>query len=241
MKHTILALTYCIVALNAQSQTVKTQLYFIPGLGTDYHIFEPYQFDTSKYEIHHIRYTLPDAGTSMTSYAHQLSYQIDTSRPFVLIGASLGGMLAVEMADFLKADNVFIIASAKMRCELPFRYRFQSKLPIQRLISGNVIKKSTQLLQPIVEPDRNQAKEVFIDMLDEKDPEFMKGATDMILGWNREEYSDKVIHIHGDHDHTIPIRNVKPDYVVPKGSHVMCLTESGQINAIIANELNHKH
>lgn len=232
------ALLCCIIALNAKSQPVKTQLYFIPGLGTDYRIFEPYQFDTSKFEVYHVRYTLPDEGTSMTSYAHQLSSQIDTSRPFVLIGASLGGMLAVEMADFLNPGQVFIVASAKARCELPLRYRFQAKLPIQRLVNGKVIKRSTQILQPIVEPDRNQAKDVFIDMLNEKDPEFMKRATDMILGWNREEYSDKVIHIHGDRDHTIPIRNVKPDYIVEGGSHVMCLTRGEEIRHLITCRLS---
>lgn len=238
MKHSILALLCCIVALNAKSQSVKTQLYFIPGLGTDYRIFEPYQFDTSKFEVYHVRYTLPDEGTSMTYYAHQLSNQIDTSRPFVLIGASLGGMLAVEMADFLNPDQVFIVASAKTRCELPLRYRFQAKLPIQRLVSGRVIKRSTQILQPLVEPDRNQAEDVFIDMLNDKDPEFMKRATDMILGWNRVEYSNKIIHIHGDRDHTIPIRNVKPHYIVRGGSHVMCLTRSEEINNLISNRLS---
>lgn len=54
----------------------------------------------------------------------------------------------------------------------------------------------------------------------------MKREVDMIVNWNRVSYSDKIIHIHGNKDNTLPIFEVNPDYVIDNGSHVMAYTRS---------------
>jgi surfactin synthase thioesterase subunit len=69
----------------------------------------------------------------MYSYAKKLSHQIDTTQPFILIGVSLGGMLATEMTDFIQPEKTIIISSAKNKYELPHRYRFQNIVPIYYL------------------------------------------------------------------------------------------------------------
>ena len=60
----------------------------------------------------------------------------------------------------------------------------------------------------------------------------------MIINWDRTTYSDKIIHIHGDNDHTIPIKNVRYDYLMEEGSHMMMITRAGEINQIIDHILN---
>ncbi|MCB9263332.1 MAG: alpha/beta hydrolase [Flavobacteriales bacterium] len=231
----LMTLTLFLTSLVAFAQT--KHIYCIPGTGTDYRIFTKMVFDTG-YVVHYVDYVLPDSGSSMNDYAHKLAEQIDTTQPYIIIGASLGGMLAVEMADFLHPEKVILIASAKTVDELPYRYKFQKKVPIQRLVSGEVIKTSTLILQPLVEPDRNKEKETFIAMLHDKDPIFMKRAVDMILDWERTEYdSTLIVHIHGNHDKTIPYRNVTADYTIEKGSHVMCFTRSEEISAIVREVL----
>jgi len=94
-------------------------------------------------------------------------------------------------------------------------------------------KKGAQLMQPIVEPDRNKEKETFKAMLKDKDPDFLRITIDMILNWKREDYSDKIIHIHGDNDKTIPHRNVKYDYLIENGSHMMTLTRGEEISSLV--------
>ena len=59
----------------------------------------------------------------------------------------------------------------------------------------------------------------------------------MILRWERENYNENIIHIHGTHDHTIPIVNVNAHYKIEKGSHVMTLTRGEELNKVIKQTL----
>ena len=92
-------------------------------------------------------------------------------------------------------------------------------------------------LQPIVEPDRNRAKETFKSMLKAKDPLFLKRTVDMIVTWDRHEYPPSIIYIHGDGDHTLPIRNIDVDHVIEGGSHMMTLTEGEMLSELIRSIL----
>lgn len=234
-----LLLLSVITPKNLIAQTTKPTIYLIPGLGTDERLFSKLDIDTS-YPIETICYTLPEKGATMEDYAMELVKQMDTTKPFILIGSSLGGMLSTELSDIKNLQQTILIASAKNRNELPYRYRFQRVVPIHKLVGKNAIKSGTRLLQPIVEPDRNVEKELFLSMLDQKDPEFMKRAVEMILLWDRETYSDKIVHIHGSNDKTLPIRYVDPQIVIENGSHVMTLANadliSMHINQILKNQ-----
>jgi len=170
----------------------------------------------------------------MNEYAHELAKQIDTTRTFYLVGVSLGGMLATEIGEFLHPKKIILISSAKNRKELPGGYRFQKTIPFYKLISGNLSKKGALFFQPIFEPDRNYDKETFISMLTDKDPDFLKRTIAMIIEWEkREGIYDNIIHIHGESDNTIPIRNVEYDYMIKEGSHMMILTRGKEISILI--------
>lgn len=223
-------ITYC---SNAQS---KVTVYFIPGLGTDYRIFTKIKLDDT-YEVKYLHYVTPKKNATIKEFAHVMAKQIDTTSKYVIVGASLGGMLATEMIEFMSPEKVILIASAKSRLEFPNLYRFQKVIPLQKLVSGEKIKKSTGFLQSRVEPDCKNGDGIYETMLDEKDPVFMKRAVDMIVNWDRVNYSNKIIHIHGNKDNTLPIRKVKPDYVIDNGSHVMAYTRSEEISMIINNVL----
>jgi pimeloyl-ACP methyl ester carboxylesterase len=210
-------------------------IYLIPGQGSDYRIFQNLRLD-DKYELRRISYSVPPKGMSLKEFSKRLSTQIDTTRAYTLIGVSLGGMIATEMSVFMEPDQVIIISSAKCRQELPGRYKFQKKMPLYKLITPDLAKRGAQLLQPIVEPDRNNAKETCKSMLEDKDPFFIKRTITMIMEWERTECPDDIIHIHGDKDHTIPVGNVKYDFLIEDGSHMMVLTRAGEVSGLI-NEI----
>ena len=176
----------------------------------------------------------------MPEYAHTLAKQIDTTEKFILIGVSLGGMLATEMSTFLSPEKVILISSAKHRNELPGSYRFQQKIPIYKIVSPGMSKLGARILQPIVEPDRRHEKETFKAMLKDKDPHFLRRTIEMILTWEREMSPKNIVHIHGEKDSTVPIKNVKYDYLVPHGSHMMTLTRGEEISELIADILSKK-
>lgn len=215
----------------------QVRVYFFHGQGSDERVFSKIQLD-SNFRAVHVIYPLPEKGTTLHDYAAIIGRQIDTSGRYIFIGYSLGGMICSELADHFKPEKIILISSAKCRSELPFRYRFQKTIPVNKTIPKGLIKRGALILQPLVEPDRNKNKAVFISMMKDKDPRYLKRTADMIINWDKKDYSKKIIHIHGNNDHTIPVENVKADYIIDNGSHMMVLTRGDEINKLI-NEIVH--
>jgi len=237
-KKLVILLICGFLSITLFSQKTSKILYLIPGQGSDYRIYKYFKFEN--YDTVHIRYIIPDKDETMKSYAHKLARQIDTSADFSIIGVSLGGMLAVEMSEFLHSEKTIIISSAKNRNELPFRYRFMKKVPLNKLFGGSFLRAVAPLAQILVEPDSKNERTICKAMLKDKNKLFMKRSVNMIINWERESCDTNIIHIHGKKDHTIPLRNVKnPDYIVKGGSHMMTLTRGNELPEIVKNFLNH--
>jgi len=209
-----------------------TLVYLFPGQGSDYRLFKNLGLPEG-YQPVHVSYPVPDKKEDLHSYALRFLPEINTSGPYVLLGVSLGGMICTELTDTLSPVKTILISSAKTREELPGRYTFNSKVPLNRIVPKGVVKASARLLQGIVEPDRKHDKETFKSMLKEKDPLYLKRTVEMITHWERTTYPDRIVHIHGNNDHTIPVRNVKVDYLVEGGSHMMMITRADEINELV--------
>jgi len=214
--------------INPQLITIN----LIPGQGSDRRIFSELNFE-GNHEINHLTYLIPHKAESLGAYSKRMAAQIDPSKKNIIIGVSLGGMIATEMHEIVKPEKTIIISSAKSYQELPIQYRLQRLIPFYRILSNNLAQKAALFVQPIVEPDRNKRKELFISMLSDKNPVFLNRAIGMIINWQREKYPDNIIHIHGDNDKTIPIKNVKYDYLIENGSHMMTLTRAEELNDIL--------
>jgi len=235
-KRIVVISIFLFITLSLNSQTKPKKLYLIPGQGSDYRIYKYFNFEN--FDTVHIEYIIPDENETMKSYAKRLAEQIDTSKRFSIIGVSLGGMLAVEMSEFLNPEEVIIISSAKNRNELPFRYKFMRKVPLNNIFGGNFLRSVAPFAQLIVEPDSKKEREFCVSMLKGKNEIFMKRSVNMIINWEREKNNTNVIHIHGDNDHTIPIRNVNDvTFEVKNGSHMMTLTKGEQIKNIVKEYL----
>jgi len=216
----------------AQQKTI----YLLSGHGSDERIFEELNI-LDKYELVYIEYHVPEEGQTMASYAYDLASQIDDSSPFIVMGVSLGGMLASEINDVKRAEKVILISSAKSKLELPKRYTFMKRFPIYKWLPPKFYSLGARIAQPIVEPDRKSHKSTFVSMLRAKDPLFLKRAVHMIVTWERKRYTDNIIHIHGDKDHTLPYRLIKDAIMLEKGSHMMALTRASDISRILSTIL----
>jgi pimeloyl-ACP methyl ester carboxylesterase len=238
MRRGVLILMLVVIGKLIAAQQV-TRVYLIPGQGSDYRIYKNIQFD-EQFDTIHIQYITPLPLESMHDYAQRLSAQIDTTTPFYIIGVSLGGMLATEMYDIVHPEKIIVISSATDSTEIPTMYQFFNEYPVHRYIPASVFKYSTFIMQPIYEPDRKLERTTCNAMINDKELVFIKRATEMIVGWQRapeDNVGKQIIHIHGDNDHTLPINNIKCDYIIPAGSHMMALTQAAAISEIINKEL----
>lgn len=216
----------------------KIHIYAFPGQGADRRLFDSLRIDSS-YVLQVIEYGTPEKGMNLQSFARSLAQHIDTTNPFVLLGVSLGGMICVELAEFLNPIKTIIISSAKNRSELPKKYKFQKAIPVYQIFPAQTLLWGAKIMQPIVEPDRNKNEEVFKSMLSGKSAKYMKRTIALIIHWERKENSKFIYHIHGTEDNTIPVKNIKkPFATISQGSHMMTLTKgievSKQISSILA-------
>ena len=214
------------------------RIYLFPGQGSDERIFQGLHFDSVRYEVIAIDYPRPHRGESMSSYADRLQPQIDTALPYTFIGVSLGGMISQELCRKLDPEQVIAISSITERQELPPFYRSQRWLPFYRLMPAGIIKMGSRIAQPLFEPDRKAFAPLFRSMLKDKDAKFIKRAIGMIAAWRPPEHQNKVIHIHGDDDHTLPIRRSDAEHVISGGSHMMARTCSNLLQPILDHYLS---
>ncbi|MCT4560228.1 MAG: alpha/beta hydrolase [Crocinitomicaceae bacterium] len=208
----------------------QTKIYCLPGQGADKRQFADLVFP-EEYEVICLEYGTPEKNQSMHDFAKTLIPQIDTTEKFILLGVSLGGMLCVELNDFVNPEMTILISSAPTRLDLPSRYRFQKRFPLFKIVPKRMIRGGAMALQPIVEPDRKAKKELFKSMLKAKTPEYMKRTVAMIVQWDRTQTHANIIQIHGNKDHTLPLKNIQnAQIIIDGGSHMMVLTRAQQIS-----------
>jgi hypothetical protein len=214
----------------ARFPSSDTLIYLFPGQGADCRLFKYIKFP---YDTAHLEFPVPEKNSSLREYAHGFIPRIDTSRTIILIGVSLGGMICSELADTLEPEITILISSAKHRAELPGRYKFQKTIPLNKIIPKGMTKWGAKVLAPIVEPARKQDAETFNSMIEAKDPAYLKRTVDMVINWDKDSYDNNIIHIHGDKDHTLPYRNVRYDYLVENGTHMMVYIRGDEISKLI--------
>ncbi len=230
LQKTILSLTCYLLCTNLSAQNKK--LYMIPGQGSDTRLFKHLVIEG--YDTVGINYVIPEKNEGMNDLARRMASEIDTTESFALLGVSLGGMLAMEMCSFMNPDKIILISSAKNENEIPKMYRMFRKLPINKIIGGNFLKFCTVLFQPIYEPLGKEDQILWRTMFKEKDPKFMKRASDCIINW--EGYANEgidILHIHGSKDRTLPIKNIGEHERIENGTHIMTLTEAEKISELV--------
>src|SRR5690349_4085773 len=101
---------------------LKPHIYLIPGLGADSRLFGRIQWPEG-YSVTSLRWIEPaDTDEPISEYARRMRGQLDSSTPFILIGVSLGGIMAIEIARYMKPEKIIIISSIKHRREKPFYF-----------------------------------------------------------------------------------------------------------------------
>ena len=232
MKSIILYVVFLVISINGFSNQ-KTNVYLFHGQGSDYRIFSKLKLDSNLFDTTFIVYPKMERRVSLNKYAKLIIPQINTSQNYVFIGVSFGGMLVSELSAYMSPQKSIIISSAQNKNEIPSRYKFMKVIPIHKLVPAFMYKAGARIAQPIFEPDRKNEKEIFKAMLNDKKAYFFKGVTKMMIDWDNYEFNENIIHIHGANDHTLPIKKVKANYSIEKGSHMMLLTRADEINQLI--------
>ncbi len=215
-------------------------IYLIPGLGADKRMYA-HQLKVLPHAkvLEHLK---PITGQSLTEYALRVAQEIDASKPFALVGTSLGGIISMELSRILKPEKIILIASVKNRVEMPLFIRSMRILNLHRLIPGTGFKRfNTLMVKRLDSRGDSPAAKVIKQMTEDCPPEFIDWAINAIINWHPPVgHRSDIVHIHGTNDLLFPIQKIKNPIAIKNGSHIMNMTMSYEVNKALLEALNEK-
>lgn len=200
----------------------------LPGLGADYRIYQ--NIDLQGYNVVNVEWLEPEKQDNLSTYAQKLIGKYQIKPHSIVIGNSLGGMLAIEIAKKVEIDKVILISSIKTVDEAPLSFRLYKHIPLYHIVLTKLMGAVRLIIKLVFGDMSKKNQELFISMLQNTSPTFIQWAKKAILNWNNQIIPKNVYHIHGDKDHIFPYRKVKNAAIVKGGSHVMILDRAKEIN-----------
>jgi len=167
----------------------------------------------------------------------QLPSKINTNEPFSIIGLSMGGMMASEIAGRLNPVLTVLISSVPSSAHLPFYFKAAGTLKLQKVIPISVVK-SAAMIKRFFTAETDEDKKMIRQIIKDSDNSFIRWAMNAILNWENETLPFPYIHIHGTKDEVLPVRFTKPTHVLSKAGHLMIMTKAKEINKILEEVLS---
>ena len=206
------------------------KVYFISGLGADKRVFS--YLDLSFCEPVYIDWIEARTGETLAQYATRLRELIPEEAP-VIVGLSLGGMIATEMAKQDERVKTIIVSSNKLASEFPPHLKMFRHLPFHKVIPGVALKKYQNVYTSIFGVKDPEQKKLMFRIIKDSDMKFVKWAITAILKWDNKIVPPNLVHIHGTADRLLPFKRAQAHYVIEGGSHVMTFDKAEQISAIM--------
>jgi len=213
-----------------------SRIYIIPGLGADTRIYK--NIDLHGHEVIHINWIEPSKDDTLATYAQKLIYQYNIEPGSIVIGNSLGGMLAVEIAKILPMEKVILISSIKISDEAPGYFSFFRNVPVQKLISGKLMTSMGSMIRPVFGRMAKGDATVFMEMLKGTSPVFIEWAMSAILAWKNDIIPANIYHITGDKDLVFDYKKIKDATIVKGGTHIMIFDKASEINKLLKSILH---
>jgi pimeloyl-ACP methyl ester carboxylesterase len=210
------------------------QIYCISGLGADFRLYR--NLILPGCTLLPLNWIKPENGDDMASYARKLTEQIKVPDP-IIIGMSLGGMMAVEIARQHPDWQVFIVSSAKTKMELGYGNGIVKWLGQKEPVLNILLKFPDFALLRLLGADTPEKKELIRVMLSETPKGRLIWSMKAILDWGSTSYTTNIIHLHGTFDKVIRPAHVHPDHWIEGGSHVMVYDRAEEVAEIIAGHI----
>jgi pimeloyl-ACP methyl ester carboxylesterase len=207
------------------------KIYFISGIAADGRLFRHIRLPAG-FEAAYLDWIKPLPGEPLENYAVRLAEKINTDEPFVIIGTSLGGIMATEIALKYNPLAVIIIGSVPVIGQLPGYFRLAKILKLYKIFPGSFYKYSAALKHYLTREDPDD-KKIIIKMISETDPAFIKWGIQAVLKWRNRQVPEPLYHIHGTRDEMFPYARTKPTHTISKGDHMIVITRHEEINKIL--------
>ena len=202
-----------------------TTLYLISGLGADRRLYNNIDIP-KKFNTKFVEWIAPDPNDTIPTYAGKLIKHYHIEKGSILIGTSLGGIVAVEIAKQIEISKVVLISSIKTSDEAPFVFKLFKLIPLIELLPNKLLTTNARLVAPVFGNMSTDDIDLFDAMLRGSSPDFIRWAMRAILRWQNSVVPANVYHIIGDKDLIFSSKKIKGAAVISGGTHMMVLTRA---------------
>ena len=114
-----------------------------------------------QYEVIHLNWIKPEKNESLRTYALRMAEKIDRSEKFGLVGLSLGGMVATEIAKAFPPEKVVLISSIPLSSHMPAYFRWAGFLRLHRIVPVSLIKQMARVKR-VFTAETSEDKKMFL-------------------------------------------------------------------------------
>jgi pimeloyl-ACP methyl ester carboxylesterase len=197
-------------------------IHVLPGMGADRRMY-PGAWRRLP-DCNFINWPRHDSSEMMTDLARCVIAGNDIRAGATLIGSSLGGMVACEIANLLPVENLILVGSATSRAEVSTLLKLLH--PLMALVPLPTVQKTAAAWPSEV-----------TQMFKDSDPAFLRAMTKAIFVWDGlQANAPRPLRIHGHRDHVIP-PPPQTDHLLA-GGHLIAMTHATQCVEIIRHHLD---
>ena len=209
-------------------------IYLLPGVGTDHRLFD--RIDLKGYKAVYLDWPPFAKGCTLQSIAKLMVDQIKKDEPHILVGVSMGGMVAQELAAITEPEKVILISSWTGPHEQPPHVNIAKKLALSNLIDHFTMWATWPIKRVLGDRDR-ETDQLLYRMACDASAIKIRHGVQAIMRWQGSPWKGRVIRIHGDKDVVTPLR-FPVDHVVKGGPHIMVLTRPKEVSELIRVAIN---
>ncbi len=199
------------------------RIVLVPGMGGDHRLFDG------------IRLTGPDVlrtnwisqrdGEPLSAYATRFAEHYGIATTDILIGVSMGGIVAGSIAHQIPPKRLILISSCTDITQLSPCIAALSFLgPISPFEIARLLPRG------LLPAHRRLA----LTMFEEQDMAFIRWACSAIMGWKGSARLPRTVTIHGTDDRVFPIgRQPQVDLTIQGGGHLMVIDRAAEVEAAI--------
>ena len=209
------------------------RLVLFPGLGIDERLFDQQKNLPVRLELP--RLPTPLRTETVGAYSARVAQMIDPTPPLYLGGVSFGAMIALEMAQALRASGVFFISGCTRPREISPVIRIGAFLAtgLPRLLFPTAALVAPAFLRLLGRFDR-QERAHMAEVFRAANFELARWGAREIMRWRAPYDPPCPVHwIHGSADHIVPAQRVRPDLLVPGAGHFLNVTHPREVKEFI--------
>jgi hypothetical protein len=214
----------------------ETNVYFISGMCYNCSVFDKLTLPKG-FSKQYIEWPIPDPEVSLRDYALLMSKQIDTSRPFILVGYSFGAVIIQEMSHFLKPEKSIIISSFKSEEEIPLLFKAVRKAHLADKVPMKVFSATEFITNAFNYLVYNMSNTELAQFMTCTDPVYIRWAVRQITDWVPDNKCRSLYHIHGTEDQVFPYDRLKNVFPVQGGDHLMVQKKARTVSSILGSIL----